>query len=509
MYTHKQKNKAIQTLITFNMQYTKTIRKLGYPTSRASLRNWYKEYLKYGTFNDKKSVRRSKYSEADKEVAVSHYFKTGENISNTVKDLGYPCRATLRSWIIEHNPITYKTCNYSHNEVRYSHNDKLEAVTDLLERTTTVEVIASKYGVSRLTLYNWKAKIVGTEVLPKMKNKVDESSEINDLCIKVNELQKEVYRLQLEKDVLEMAAEIIKKDPGISPQNLSNKEKTIMIDALMTKYKLIELLTILEISKSSYYYQKRALLLPSKYLSVTTLIKDIFKESMKTYGYRRIDVELKKKGVFISDKVIRKIMRSEKLNVIFIKRKKYNSYLGEISPAVDNIIKRDFHADKPNLKWLTDITEFHIPAGKIYLSPIIDCFDGLVCSWTIGTSPDAQLVNNMLNTAITTLKDNEYPLIHSDRGSHYRWPEWIAILAKRNITRSMSKKGCSPDNSACEGFFGRLKNEMFYGRDWNNVSLNEFINILNEYINWYNGKRVKLSLGGLSPIEYRTHLGLL
>ena len=117
-----------------------------------------------------------------------------------------------------------------------------------------------------------------------------------------------------------------------------------------------------------------------------------------------------------------KLMQEEMLIVPNVKRKKYSSYKGEITPAVPNVIERDFHAEQPNMKRLTDITEFHIPAGKIYLSPIIDCFDGLPVSWTIGTSPNAELVNTMLDNAIGTLKDGEHPIIHSDRGAHYRWP---------------------------------------------------------------------------------------
>lgn len=130
---------------------------------------------------------------------------------------------------------------------------------------------------------------------------------------------------------------------------------------------------------------------------------------------------------------------------------------------VDNLVARDFHAEKPNTKWLTDLTEFHIPAGKVYLSPIIDCFDGMVISWTIGTSPDAELVNTMLDDAIGNLRGGEHPITHTDRGCHhYRWPGWISRMDNAGLIRSMSRKGCTPDNSACEGFFGRIKNEMFY-----------------------------------------------
>ena len=144
----------------------------------------------------------------------------------------------------------------------------------------------------------------------------------------------------------------------------------------------------------------------------------------------------------------------------------------------------------------------------MYLSPVIDCFDGAVASWTIGTSPNAELVNTMLDQAITQLKDDEHPVVHSDRGCHYRWPGWIERMEKAHLIRSMSKKGCSPDNSACEGFFGRLKNEMFYCRSWKGVSLSAFIQEVDKYIHWYNERRIKMTLGALSPMEYRRSLGL-
>ena len=197
------------------------------------------------------------------------------------------------------------------------------------------------------------------------------------------------------------------------------------------------------------------------------------------------------------------------MKVYHKRRRGYSSYQGEISPEVENVINRDFHAEKPNEKWLTDITEFSIPAGKVYLSPLIDCFDGMPVSWTIGTSPNSVLVNTMLDDAISTLSEDEKPLVHSDRGCHYRWPGWIERMEKAGLTRSMSKKGCSPDNSACEGFFGRLKNEMFYGHSWKGTSIHDFIETVDQYIHWYAEKRIKMSLGGLSPLDYRRTLGFL
>ena len=140
---------------------------------------------------------------------------------------------------------------------------------------------------------------------------------------------------------------------------------------------------------------------------------------------------------------------------------------------------------------------------------MIDCFDGQVVSWSIGTRPDAQLVNTMLDAAIDTVTGSEKkPVVHSDRGAHYRWPGWLSRIADAKLTRSMSRKGCSPDNAACEGFFGRLKNELFYPRNWQFTTIEQFTQELDAYIRWYNERRIKMSLGALSPVEYRRSLGL-
>ena len=224
---------------------------------------------------------------------------------------------------------------------------------------------------------------------------------------------------------------------------------------------------------------------------------------------RRLHGFLWNEGIKVSEKVIRRIMSEGRMSVKTRKHRKYNSYKGEITPAVPDLVKRDFHADMPNQKWLTDITEFALPVGKVYLSLIVDCFDGMLVCWRIGTSPDASLVNGMLDEAIGSLSPDEHPIIHSDRGCHYRWPGWIQRMDGAGFSRSMSRKGCSLDNAACEGLFGRLKTEMLYNRDWMDVSIKEFIRILDEYLMWYNEKRIKQSLGYKSSKGYRQSLGLV
>ena len=280
--------------------------------------------------------------------------------------------------------------------------------------------------------------------------------------------------MQLEHDLLEKVNELLKKGLGVDLPLLSNREKTVLVDALRKTYTL-----------------------------------DVFERNHRCYGYRRLRAALGRQHVFISEKVVRRLMRQERLVVAVMRRRRYGSYLGEISPAPDNLINRDFQAATPNEKWLTDITEFQIPAGKVYLSPMIDCFDGLVISWSIGTRPDAELVNTMLDAAIEKVANsNERPVVYSDRGAHYRWPGWLTRIRDTKLIRSMSRKGCSPDNAACEGFFGRLKTELFYPRDWQATTLEQFIQAVDAYIRWYNEKRIKISLGFLSPLEYRESLGL-
>ena len=150
------------------------------------------------------------------------------------------------------------------------------------------------------------------------------------------------------------------------------------VDALKDKYPLPLLLGKLGLPKSSYYYQEAKRQRQDKYSNIRKKIFDLFHENSGRYGYRRIHALLIREGITVSEKVVRRIMAEEGLVVLVKSRRKYNSYQGEISPSVPNTVNRDFHSEKPNEKWLTDITEFAIPAGKVYLSPVVDCFDGML-----------------------------------------------------------------------------------------------------------------------------------
>ncbi len=513
MYSYEERIRAIKLYIKLGLRLSVTIRQLGYPTKN-SLIGWYREYLQERDLRAGYVRSAQKYSAEQKQAAVQHFLEHDQCIAFTRKALGYPSRETLKGWIDELRPDVRKRTVGRAAIVQHPVEFKHAAVIDLCTRTTAAQDIAQKLAVCRPTLYNWKDQLLGREAPTRMNNKKDSKAvatdeQLTELRQQVDALERDIRRLHLERDILKKANELLKKGLGVTLQHLSNREKTLLVDALKQTYPLADLLAELDLPRSSYFYHCSRLRLPDKYADARQVLAEEFHSNRRCYGYRRMRVALCRRQLHLSEKVVQRLMKQECLIVAVNRKRRYGSYMGEISVAPENLINRDFKAVAPNEKWLTDITEFHIPAGKVYLSPMIDCFDGLVVSWTVGTRPDADLVNTMLDAAIDTVDGSRSrPVVHSDRGGHYRWPGWIRRIDKANLIRSMSRKGCSPDNAACEGFFGRLKNELFYPGNWQGISIDQFIEEVDDYIRWYNEKRIKVSLGSLSPLEYRASLGI-
>lgn len=303
------------------------------------------------------------------------------------------------------------------------------------------------------------------------------------------------------------------KAEGWDPASISNRSKCELGERLRraTALPLRSITGFLRISKSSYEYWRPRVAVPrDRDADIRGRVVRIFREGSGCWGYRTVWARLRREGVRASEKRVARVMREEGLEVAYNKRRArgYSSYAGEVSKAPENLVNRRFRADEPNRLWLTDITEFRLPGGeKVYLSPVVDCFDGMPVAWSIGLHPDKRLANSSLLKACAARPAGARTTIHSDRGGHYRWPEWIGICEENGLVRSMSAKGCSPDNSACEGFFGRLKNEFFRYRDWEGVTAEEFMGRLEAYLVYYRDGRIKKSLGWLSPMEYRRKLG--
>lgn len=311
--------------------------------------------------------------------------------------------------------------------------------------------------------------------------------------------EERIRQLRLENDILRGMVEALK---GADLGHLTNREKTVLIEWLRreTDHPLRELTDSLRISKSSYEYQRAAIARGDKYAWLRPLVAEEFWAEDGARGYRVVThrLRMRDKPVVVSEKVVRAIMRQDGLTVrCKATPKRYSSYAGEPDERPENIPlnddgTHDFRADAPNEKWVSDITEFKLPdAPKVYLSPVVDLFDGKPVGWAISGCPDAELANSALLAACAQLRPWQRPFCHTDGGCHYRWPGWKGICESHGITRSMSRKGRSPDNAACEGFFGNLKNEFFYGRDWHGVSQTEFIDMLDEWLRRYSTGRIK------------------
>lgn len=256
------------------------------------------------------------------------------------------------------------------------------------------------------------------------------------------------------------------------------------------------------IARSTYYYYLKQ---PNtdKYECEKQEIQEIYNTNKGRYGYRRITIAMHDKGYVINHKTVLKLMNTLGLKGKQRKNDKYHSYKGTVGKVADNLLKRDFHAEKPFEKITTDVTQFNVCDEKVYLSPVLDLFNNEIVSYSISTSPNLEQIREMLNGLFEKLPADATPIFHSDQGWQYQHAEYQRLLAEHNIVQSMSRKGNCMDNGAMENFFGRLKVEMFYGEKFESV--NAFIDELKKYIHYYNNERISLKLKGMSPIQYRTH----
>ena len=210
---------------------------------------------------------------------------------------------------------------------------------------------------------------------------------------------------------------------------------------------------------------------------------------------------MKAKGYIINHKTVLKLMKSLNLKGKQRKNEKYHSYKGEVGKVAENLLRRDFSAEKPFEKLTTDVTQFNVCGEKVYLSPILDLYNREIISYSISLSPNLEQIREMLSGLFEKLPETARPLFHSDQGWQYQHAEYQRLLKAHNITQSMSRKGNCMDNGAMENFFGRLKVEMFYGEKFESV--NAFIEKLKEYIEYYNNERIITKLK-TSPVKYRT-----
>jgi len=270
-------------------------------------------------------------------------------------------------------------------------------------------------------------------------------------------------------------------------------------------FRLDLLLETARLARSTYYYQLKQLDGVDKDQELKTEIQAIYNDHKCNYGYRRIHLELRNRGYLVNHKRVQRLMKVLNLQAKMRQKRKYSSHKGDVGKKADNLVQRQFEASRPMEKCYTDVTEFAIPNStqKLYLSPVLDGFNSEIIAYHLSTSPNLEQVKSMLKQAFT---ENYYEntVLHNDQGWQYQHASYHQFLESKGIQASMSRKGNSPDNGMMESFFGILKSEMFYGYEKAFQSLKQLEQAIVDYIDYYNNKRIKGKLKGLSPVQYRT-----
>ncbi|CWL96271.1 IS3-Spn1%2C transposase [Streptococcus pneumoniae] len=362
----------------------------------------------------------------------------------------------------------------------YSPDLKQEMINKVLHEGWTKDKVSLEYGLpSRTILLNWLAQYRknGYTIVEKTRGRVPESGECHP---------KKVKRTPIEGGKRE-------------------RRKTEIVQELMTEFSLDLLLKAIKLARWTYYYYLKQLDKPDKDQELKAEIQSIFIEHKGNYGYRRIYLELRNRAYLVNHKRVQGLMKVLNLQAKMRQKRKYSSHKGDVGKKAENLIQGQFEGSKTMEKCYTDVTEFAIPAStqKLYLSPVLDGFNSEIIAYNLSTSPNLEQVQTMLEQAFTE-KHYENTILHSDQGWQYQHDSYHRFLESKGIQASMSRKGNSPDNGMMESFFGILKSEMFYGYEKSFQSLKQLEQAIVDYIDYYNNKRIKVKLKGLSPVQYRT-----
>ena len=385
-------------------------------------------------------------------------------------------------------------------------------VLEIEDGDKTFSEIVREYNLNQATLCRWLKiyRTEGLEGLAKLSNGGRVKGKLykkrgQEILEKKKKLDKDeqIRLLKMENEYYKKMVELLtsenekKKEP-------SNKQKAKIIHQMKEEhkgYKIRELLKIAGLKRSTYYEiinRKEK----DKYNKIKERILKIYEENNGIYGYRRIKKTLEKEQVKISNKLVSKLMkelgiRGKRSN----QKSKYNSYPGEKGQVVENLLERKFKAEKENEKWVTDISEFKINGEKLYLSPLMDLYNDEIISYELTKSPTIEVVKRMVAKGKRRLKEGENPILHTDQGCQYRSASYQKYLKENNIRPSMSKKGTCLDNAKAENLFSIIKNEFYYIQKFKDEK--DFRKKIDEYIKYYNEKRIKERLNWMSPVEYR------
>ena len=414
-----------------------------------------------------------------------------------------------------------------HKFTKYSPEYKLAAIIRVLENGESVESVAIDLGLaSHSILRQWIKSYIenGYNVVTKKKGRPSTRDKEKEDGRGAGEGERRTSKATVEEDHRER---IIKKTASLSSRGRKERQEqlTKAVTELRQELKcsidfILETInsndSLPSLPRSDYYYWKNRIDPDTRNTDLMDAITTIYANNHKRYGYRRITLQLKNEGWTVNHKTVKRLM--SKLSLYGITpRAKYKSYKGDFNGTVDNHLLykrvdtknhrteyiRDFSTSDVNEKWTTDVSEFHIAAGKLYLSPILDMHNREIVSYNISRKPDFAQTIDMLNKAFIKSADLSNLIFHSDQGWQYQMYPYHKALRERGITQSMSRKGNCLDNSPMENFFGKMKNEMFYGHEYEFKTLEQLQKAMEEYIEYYNNERIQVKLKGLTPCQAR------
>ena len=432
-------------------------------------------------------------------------------------DIRYLCRLVNKHGL---DAIRHKSTNYSPEY-------KVAAIKRVVNGGESIKAVAVDIGLtSDSILWRWIKSYIenGYNVVTKKKGRPSTRGKEKEDGRRVGEGERTPSRATVEEDYRER---IIKKTTSLSSRGRKEEREQLTKAVIELRQELkCTLGFILEtinsndslpsLPRSVYNYWEKRVDPDSKYADLMDAITRIFNDNHKRYGYRRITLQLNNEGWIVNHKTVKRLM--SKLNLYgSTPRAKYRSYKGDFNGTVDNKLlhkkvdaqkhittyERDFSTSDVNEKWTTDVSEFHIAAGKLYLSPILDMHNREIISYNISKRPGYEQITDMLNKAFCKFDNLSNLIFHSDQGWQYQMYQYHKALKERRITQSMSRKGNCLDNSPMENFFGKMKNEMFYGHEYEFKTLEELQKAMEEYIDYYNNKRIQAKLKGLTPCQAR------
>jgi len=444
-------------------------------------------------------------------VPISRRFHVNRNV------VDYLCR------LIDKHGQEILTKGYT----QHSNIEKLKAIKRVLEDNESIWSVAINIGLpNKSQLQQWIKSYIknGYNVVTKQKGRPSTRGKEKEDSRRAGKGERTSSRAAVEED---RRSRILKKIVCLNSRGRKEEKEQLTEAVTELRQELkCSLEFILEtinsndslphLPRSDYYYWKNRTDPDSKNSDLMDAITTIYTGNHKRYGYRRITLQLKNEGWTVNHKAVKRLM--SKLNLYGITpRAKYKSYKGDFNGTVDNKLLdkrvdtkkhrteyiRDFSTSDVNEKWTTDVSEFHIAAGKLYLSPILDIHNREIVSYSISRSPGFMQTIDMLNKAFSKFTDLSNLIFHSDQGWQYQMAQYHKALKERGITQSMSRKGNCLDNSPMENFFGKMKNEMFYGHEYEFKTLEQLQKAMEEYIEYYNNERIQVKLKGLTPCQAR------